>query len=213
MAAKGYLIGPQLVAKIKDTIARVDGMPYGGVTRIPTRFEAAPTYVPKTIRIGTFTGSWSIGASKPVRLQADTASTVSVTNLFFPIPTPTQPNANINCAIAKDGTAWYLIDVPFETATAVFVGGTATASFFSASSTTSTTIIRSITTSQVSYVTNVSARFNTNNCTIVVSTTAATASSVALISTATATLVSLAGTQTMTFATSTFTATFLRVAV
>ena len=55
MAQKGYLIGPQLVAKIKDTISRVEGSPYGGgATEIPTRFETVPGYVPKPIRIAAY---------------------------------------------------------------------------------------------------------------------------------------------------------------
>jgi hypothetical protein len=57
-------------------------------------------------RVGTFTGSWSINTSKTVTLRGST-DTKSALNLFAGITsTSTQTK---NCAIAKDGTAWYLI--------------------------------------------------------------------------------------------------------
>jgi hypothetical protein len=85
-----------------------------------------PSSNAKVFRIGTFTGSWSIGATKTVTFKyaTNTPNTAVATNLFFPIT----GTASSDCAIAKDGTAWFLIDVPFETATAVFVGATSSTS-------------------------------------------------------------------------------------
>jgi hypothetical protein len=62
----------------------------------------------KTFRICTFTGAWSINASKTVTFRGvtSTPNTVSAVNLFAAISAPASA---ANCAIAKDGTAWYLI--------------------------------------------------------------------------------------------------------
>jgi hypothetical protein len=60
---------------------------------------------PRTFRMGTFSGEWSIGAAKTVTFRGSTA-TVSATNLFAAIATAAGTR---NCAVAKDGTAWYLI--------------------------------------------------------------------------------------------------------
>jgi hypothetical protein len=101
---------------------------------------------PKTFRVCTFTGAWSINATKTVtfRNQTATPNTVAAVNLFFPFPAPA---AATDCAIAKDGTAWYLIDVPFETA--------------------STTVMTDVT---------LSASLNTSACTISIGKTLVTAS-------------------------------------
>jgi hypothetical protein len=59
----------------------------------------------KTFRMATFTGSWSINSAKTVTLRGSTA-TLSATNLFAAIGTAASSR---NCAVAKDGTAWFLI--------------------------------------------------------------------------------------------------------
>jgi hypothetical protein len=98
----------------------------------------------KVFRVCTFTGAWSIGSSKTVtfKYQTATPNTASATNLFFPVTS----TAQLDCAIAKDGTAWFLIDVPFYTASASFI----------------TSI-------------SVTASLNTTTCAITVGTTASTA--------------------------------------
>lgn len=62
----------------------------------------------KTFRVCTFTGSWSINASKTVTFKGvtTTPNTVVAVNLFATINAPA---GAANCAIAKDGAAWYLI--------------------------------------------------------------------------------------------------------
>jgi hypothetical protein len=62
----------------------------------------------KVFRVCTFTGFWEINTAKTVTFRGvtSTPNTVSVTNLFAGISASASAR---NCAIAKDGTAWYLI--------------------------------------------------------------------------------------------------------
>ena len=120
----------------------------------------------RLFRVATFTGSWAINATKTVTLrnQTSTPNTVAAVNLFLPVPAP---SAATDCAIAKDGTAWYLIDVPFETATAVFVRATS-----------STSVMTDVT---------LSASLNTSACTISIGKTLVTSSVTIVSSTFTST--------------------------
>jgi hypothetical protein len=122
----------------------------------------------KVFRVCTFTGAWSIGDTKTVtfKYQTATPNTVAAVNLFFPFPAPA---AATDCAIAKEGTAWFLIDVPFETATAVFV-----------SATSSTSVMTDVT---------LSASLNTSACTISIGKTLVTSSVTIVSSTFTSTFV------------------------
>jgi hypothetical protein len=165
--ARGFLISDGLRQDIKRTIARVDGMTDGPeATKIPTRFESLPAQAGKVFRVCTFTGAWSINATKTVtfRNQTATPNTVAAVNLFFPFPAPASAT---DCAIAKEGTAWYLIDVPFETETAVFVGATS-----------STSVMTDVT---------LSASLNTSACTISIGKTLVTSSVTIVSSTFTST--------------------------
>lgn len=62
----------------------------------------------KVFRVCTFTGAWAINSAKTVTFRnvTTTPNTVSAMNLFVEF---TQNTSTVNCAIAKDGTAWYLI--------------------------------------------------------------------------------------------------------
>jgi len=62
----------------------------------------------KVFRVCTFTAAWSKNTTKVVTLkyQTSTPNTFVATNLFAEI---TSSTATRNCAIAKEGTAWYLI--------------------------------------------------------------------------------------------------------
>lgn len=67
----------------------------------------------KVFRICTFTGEWSIDALKTVtfKFATNTPNTVSAVNLFF----PSLPGLGTrDCAIAKDGSAWYLLQVQYN---------------------------------------------------------------------------------------------------
>ena len=72
--------------------------------------ENAPS---KVFRICTFTGSWNIDTSKPVTFRnvTTTPNTVVAVNLFSSLagPSGSGTGSTAVCAIAKDGSAWYLI--------------------------------------------------------------------------------------------------------
>jgi hypothetical protein len=159
----------------------------------------------KVFRVCTYTGSWSKGSAKTVTFKyaTGTPNTVSATNLFFPITSTA--TSSTDCAIAKDGTAWFLIDVPLFTSTAVFVGSTS--SGIAVQSTATGIAVQSTATS--AYVTDISlsASLNTSNCTISIGKTLTTASSIFI--TGTATSVFVAGTATTVFVSTTYTATFV----
>ena len=65
----------------------------------------------RVFRVATFTGAWSINATKTVTFKNQTATpnTAAAMNLFAAITGTTATSSFRNCAIAKDGTAWYLI--------------------------------------------------------------------------------------------------------
>lgn len=62
----------------------------------------------KVFRVATFTGAWSIGSSKTVTFKNQTATpnTVAAQNIFVTVGNTA---STTSCAIARDGTAWYLI--------------------------------------------------------------------------------------------------------
>ena len=61
----------------------------------------------KVFRVCTFTGAWSINSAKTVTFRnvTTTPNTVSVTNLVCGL----SPTGSCDATIAKDGTAWYLV--------------------------------------------------------------------------------------------------------
>jgi hypothetical protein len=185
----------------------------------------------KVFRVCTFNGAWPTGVAKVVtfKYQTQTPNTASALNLFFPV---SSPSVSGDCAIAKEGTSWFLVDVPFEEVTAVFVSRTASVNVFGTGSTSvirflgtgSTSVITlsgTAATSTITFITGVSASLDTANCNINISTQTATAliasggapqtaTSISMSGTQTAISVSMAGTQTITVAGATFTSTFLR---
>ena len=108
-----YILSEPYKQRVDRALSVVEGQPsQGNLTTIPTRFETLPQPASsKTFRICTFTGSWSINASKTVTFKGvtTTPNTVSVVNLFAAITGTTVTSTLRNCAIAKEGTAWYLI--------------------------------------------------------------------------------------------------------
>jgi len=75
----------------------------------------------KVFRIATFTGSWPINSAKTVtfKYQTDTPNTANVTNLFVPLDSV--PEGAADCAIAKEGTAWFLVNAD-HAASQIIVG-------------------------------------------------------------------------------------------
>ena len=106
--SEGFLIGPNLRGALKSLVdEHAHAVQKSSVTRLETRFDEDRNPGAKTFRICTFTGSWSINATKTVTFRGvtTTPNTVSAVNLFAAVSN----TATKNCAIAKDGTAWYLI--------------------------------------------------------------------------------------------------------
>ena len=107
--AEGFLLGPNLLSQIRRTIDRVDGEPIGsGFRRTQVILEGEEPRSAKVFRICTFTGSWAINATKTVNFKyvPGATNTVNVVNLFADIGTNAQTR---DCAVAKEGTAWFLI--------------------------------------------------------------------------------------------------------
>lgn len=77
----------------------------------PLRFGAVIDAPSKVFRVARFTGAWSINQFKVVTFLnvTSTPNTASAINLFAAITGSISTSTFRNCAIAKDGTAWYLI--------------------------------------------------------------------------------------------------------
>lgn len=74
----------------------------------PLGFERVDDFRIRPFRVCTFTGEWSIGAAKAVtfKYKTTTPNTVSAANLFFDyLP----DKGEQDCAVAKEGTSWFLI--------------------------------------------------------------------------------------------------------
>lgn len=111
--ADGFLIGESLLARIRASVDVTEKAirkeePY----RIPTRLEGdggvAANTTAKAFRVCTFTGAWSKNSDKNVtfKYQTTTPNTVVATNLFAAIGATSSAR---NCAIAREGTAWFLV--------------------------------------------------------------------------------------------------------
>ena len=185
MATGPTFFDAQSAVRIANAVRQVE---IGDRAEKPLEFDPVlPQQQRKTFRIATFSGAWTIGATKTVtfKYQTATPNTASALNLFFPVT----GSGTSDCAIAKDGTAWYLIDVPLATATAVFVGVTATGVIVQ--STVPQTVVSNVV---------IAATLNTANCSITVQRTQTTASVTVVGTTAT-------GIQVV----STYAATYMRI--
>jgi hypothetical protein len=91
--------------RIANAVRKVE---IGDRTEKPLSFRPMFPQQRKTFRIATFTGVWSIGSMKTVtfKYQTSTPNTAAALNLFAAVPSP---SGNGDCAIAKEGTAWFLI--------------------------------------------------------------------------------------------------------
>ena len=117
------------------------------------RDTKGPTWSPRleggaggvVFHIGTFTGAWATSSVKLVtfKYQTTTPNTASVTNLFFPYPD--YGTAAKDCAIAKEGTAWFLVDVPFVVDTMTYTKSTRTITYMTGGSATLNTATCDIT--------------------------------------------------------------------
>jgi hypothetical protein len=156
--------------RIANAVRRVE---IGDRTESPLRFDTVPpTQQRKTFRIATFSGSWSPNSTKTVEVVL-TGQTVNALNRTFPLSS-VPANNQIACSIAKDGTAWHLVDVGKNQSFGhLFAGGITT---------------RTVVTDML-----IAATLNTTNCAITVTKTPVTATVTIVFSTYTASFLSLAG--------------------
>lgn len=93
------------VARIANVVRAVEN---ARPASAPLRSKVSVEAKPRVFRVCTFTGVWAINTVKVVTFKNVTTApnTASAMNLFAAI---TSSSSARNCAIAKDGTAWYLI--------------------------------------------------------------------------------------------------------
>ena len=72
----------------------------------PLTFE--PVMPPqKLFRTATFTGAWAINGTKTIRFRSNTAQTALAVNLMVGL----SPSSECECSVAREGTAWHLVEV------------------------------------------------------------------------------------------------------
>lgn len=207
MATGPTFFDAQSAVRIANAVRKVE---IGDRAEKPLEFDAVlPQQQRKTFRVATFSGAWSIGATKTVtfKYQTATPNTANVTNLFFPIVGTA--TSSVDCAIAKDGTAWFLIDVPLATATAVFVSSVASQTVVS-NVTVQDAFMPTTASAQVVNNVVVAASLNTVSCAITVRVTQSTASITYTTGGSIASTVTRS-TATISVVGGTYTATYLRI--
>ena len=92
--------------RINDAVLTVEK---GNRTHPGLTFDHPMPVGSKVFRVCTFTGTWSKGSSKTVTFKSTTSTpnTAVAQNIFVSVGSTA--TGSKNCAIAKDGTAWYLI--------------------------------------------------------------------------------------------------------
>jgi hypothetical protein len=111
--SNGFLIGPDLLGRIRRVTDTVDGMPTStGITRIPTRLQDMPRGGGggAAIRVCTFDGAWPINSPKTLTFQGvtTTPNTISATNQLFTIGDACETQV---AYIGKLGADWHLLNV------------------------------------------------------------------------------------------------------
>jgi hypothetical protein len=99
----------RVVRTVEGQFPRARPLTFGAVFGVGLDFGPPPPDgggASKAFRIGQFSGAWNKGNTKTVTLRNDTARTSVAINLFANVPAPT---GTAHCAIAREGTAWYLI--------------------------------------------------------------------------------------------------------
>lgn len=180
----------------------------------PLNFERVDFSKARVFRVATFEGDWPIGTDNVVTFKniTSTPNTVNATNLFFPVNFPAP--AQLDCAVAKEGTSWYLVDVKLALvpgvsslslgSVEVLSGGqTAKVNVFPTNATTKITFVSPTSTQQISvvsaittqssvinYLEDVDVTLDAQNCDVVVTPQTASAELVALVEWSTASVVS-----------------------
>jgi hypothetical protein len=108
--AEGFLIGQGVRDKLRETFRDVDAIMAGTATPttlLRTNFDEPPPQ--QNFRIGSYgTAAWAVDTTATVTLLnvGITGYTVAVSNVFGSVATAASSR---QVAIARDGTAWYLI--------------------------------------------------------------------------------------------------------
>jgi hypothetical protein len=107
-STKSVTFSRQAAQRIAKAVRTVEG---GNRNQPGIRFDHPIAGATKTFRMAKFTGTWTKDAQKTVTFlnQTATPNTVSAYNVFATVSATTATSVFINCAIAKDGTAWYVI--------------------------------------------------------------------------------------------------------
>jgi hypothetical protein len=156
--------------RIANAVRKVE---IGDRSEAPLRFDTVPpSQQRKTFRIATFSGAWPPNSTNTVQIVS-TGQTVQALNRTFPLSS-VPGHLQIACSIARDGTAWHLVDVGKNQSFGhLFAGGFTT---------------RTVVTDMI-----IAATLNTTNCAITVTKTPVTATVTIVFSTYTASFLSLAG--------------------
>lgn len=106
--AEGFLLGPGLLARTRRAVETVEGMPIGAGFRDSQVLLEGEQPARIVFRICEFTGAWSIGQQRAIKLKyiPGATNTVNVTNLVCGMNPGSTP---CDVSIAKEGTAWFLI--------------------------------------------------------------------------------------------------------
>lgn len=188
---------PAAAIRIYNAVRKVEA---GDRDQKPLTFDRVLSENPKVFKLCRFSGAWPIGSTKVVSLNGNTAATLSVSNLYFPI---TATVSESFCSVAKAQGSWLLVNVPLKTATAVSVTSTATALIVTSVSTSTARIVTGVTGATTEVVIGVSAVLDTVTCDIDVSLTKASVNGLSSVSTATITFVSSVATATSVIVAST----------
>ena len=158
----------QFTRESAERIARVVRRVEAGTPQAkPLTFDLVmPSANRKTFRMATFSGAWARGGGKVVTFRGST-TTATATNLLLDVPSA----GTRNCAIAKDGTAWYLVFPQVRTRNVTLATGTANQS-----------VVTDV---------SVSGSLNTSNCSITINRTLTTAQVSVQTGTYTATIITL----------------------
>jgi len=159
----------QSAIRIANAVRKVE---IGDRAEKPLEFDPVMQDQSKRFRIATFSGPWNPNSQKVVQLVTN-GQTVNAFNRTFPLFS-VPVNSQIACSIAKDGTAWYLVDT----------GKNQTFGHLFASQFATRTVVTDI---------QIAATLNTSNCVITVTKTPVTATVTIVVSTYTASFLSLAG--------------------
>jgi hypothetical protein len=196
---------PNAAIRIYNAVRKVEA---GDRDQKPLTFDRVLSENPKTFKLCRFSGAWPIGSSKVVSVNGNTAATLSVSNLYFPI---TATISESFCSVAKAQGSWLLVSVPLQTATAVSVTSTATAFVVTSVSTSTARVVTGVTGATTEVVIDVSAALNTVNCEINVTLSKASVNGLSSVSTATITFVSAVTTGTSVITESTSLIQFLKI--